>query len=770
LASYQRIALFILFDSIESDLIQHIRHIAGANPGLTAEESDKARTRLLRKAGILLDPDNPYDLVYGLDLLEKFQVLMRNKAGLDAQALDYFKSISSQVARSIGVRNDIMHGRPLTVDEHIFAFSFAQGLLSKGGYWPNLRQAYLEYANSPTAFVQRSIQFLDEPPQAEVLHNLPPPDYDDTGFLSRSTLERDLKKKILGRHPVITVLGEGGNGKTALALQVLYGLVRSNDHGFDAILWVSSKISTLGVSGIQEMQEVAVAATEVMDAAAALEAAGATPRERLYKMLRDNKILLVIDNYETIVGSDIAEFAEDVPGESKLLFTSRLPVGPDLTVLVSELSEHDALVYFYRLVDAYAVDNLKGKNEDLIKRWLNQLSYKPLLIKWLVLGVQSGLQPDRIAANPEAALRFCLDNVILTLGPEAQAVLFVLATLPSPPGAGVIQHVSELKATQIGDGLAQLSRFGLIEANVTEEQGLLYSIKSFSRNYILRIITPKPAVTDRIIRKYRDIEADYQNERTRSINHYYSFKNYKIRSRSEMLIARKLREASSLAARGDFVSADGILLEAKLTDPSYFESYRIESFVAQQQNDIPRALAAYQAAIKLAPEELQLHFFYAGLLMRIGERDLAAEEFDLALEGAVNNGLVWREAARNEMMRHQWSRAQELLTHAFELRIKEHRENIKLTDLQIQLFVRKIEAECRADQLHEAISTVKLLDTYLSNIESSSIDNITISHLSKVLPWLRDVRAGLGESFECNQLAERIYRDYSINKDLLSPS
>lgn len=762
LASYQRIALFILFDSIESDLIQHVRSAAGSQLILTPEETDKARARLSRKAGVLLDADNPFDLIYGLDLAEKFQLLLRNRAGLEASAADYFRSITNQVERSIRVRNDVMHGRPLTVDEHIFAFSFAQSLLSRGGYWPTLKKAYTDYAESPTAFVQKSIQFLDEAPQAEVLHNLPVPDFDDTGFLSRPMLERDLKKKILGRHPVITVLGEGGNGKTALALQVLYNLVRSNDHNFDAILWVSSKTTSLGVAGIEEIQEVAVAATEVMDAAAALGASGETPRDRLYTMLRQNKILLVIDNYETVIGKDIAEFAEDVPGESKLLFTSRLPVGSDLTVLVSELNEKDALTYLHRLVDAYAVRGLMGLKEENYKRWLDQLSFKPLLIKWFVLGVQAGLSPERIAANPEVALRFCLENVILTLGPEAQAVLYVLATLPSPPGSGVIQHVSGLRALQVGDGLAQLSRFGLIETAVTEEQGLLYGIKSFSRNYILRIVSPKPTVVDSILRKYRDIEADYKDERTRSVNHYYLFKNYKIRSRSEMLIARRLREASGFASRGDFALADAVLLEAKMIDPSYFESHRIESFVAQQQNDIPRALAAYQAAIKLAPNEPQLHFFYAGLLMRIGEHDLAADEFELALEGTGDNGLVIREAARNELMRHNWERAQSLLTQAFDVEIKEHKENIKLTDVQVQYFVRKTESDYKSDKLQDAVQNIIRLDTYLAKLDRTSIDSTTIMHLCRIIPWLRSVKIRLGESAECDRLAERISRDYMM--------
>lgn len=111
-----------------------------------------------------------------------------------------------------------MHGRPLTIDQQVIALAFAQTLLKNSGYWPTLRETYTEYTNNPGALLEKSVRFLDEGISTEALHNLPVPEHDATGFLSRPTLERDLKKRILGRNPVISILGEGGNGKTALVV------------------------------------------------------------------------------------------------------------------------------------------------------------------------------------------------------------------------------------------------------------------------------------------------------------------------------------------------------------------------------------------------------------------------------------------------------------------------------------------------------------------------------------------------------------------------
>lgn len=70
-----------------------------------------------------------------------------------------------------------------------------------------------------------------------VLCNLPP---DTRGYISRRGLEDELAALLRGdRHPVITLVGRGGIGKTSLALHVLYSI--ANEDRFFSIVWFSSR-------------------------------------------------------------------------------------------------------------------------------------------------------------------------------------------------------------------------------------------------------------------------------------------------------------------------------------------------------------------------------------------------------------------------------------------------------------------------------------------------------------------------------------------------
>jgi LuxR family glucitol operon transcriptional activator len=740
LANYQRLALFVLFDAIELDLITTIRTAANGASFLTSEEEAKAKAVLSRQTANALDPASPYDQLLGLDIGTKFQVLMRVRDNLDVAASSYFKELATSFEQIIPVRNAVMHGRPLNIEEYAAGFRFAQELLSKSARWPNLQKNYIDYTKSPEMFASRAVSLLDAPPDFGVLNNLPLPDYDDTGFFPRKELERLLKNRILGRYPVVTVLGDGGNGKTALTLQTLYSLIESNDHQFDLIIWFSAKTSALSVEGVRAIADSVTSSSTIISGAAEYEPGDDPPIIRLRRLLEQNRVLLVIDNLETVTGGLIQELVEDVPGESKILLTSRVPIGGDLPINVPELSEEEGRRFLRTVAEAHSVAVLKGLSNERLDFFVSRLSFKPLLIKWFVLGVKSGLDPNAIIANPKVALRFCLENVIDKLSPAAQAVSVVLATVRASISAAVIKEISLLTSLHVEEGLVELVRFGLVDAEDPNGVDRVFKLRQFVSSYIARIVEPSAEATAAIQERYRKADNEFSRERAREQHNRYDPRYFVTRSLSESVAARKLRQINRSIFEGDVDGIEEQLQELKTTNPAYFEVYRVEAFAFYKWSDYSRAITAYEAALEFAQSEPQLHFFFAGMLLRNGYCDRAEVEFSKALELDPGNPKVLREAARNAFQLHKYTDAEKYLAEAVATTSKTQRDIIITMDLQIQSYVRHIEHLVAMNNFTEAMERCEVFLNFLRGLDCRFFDATMLEHMRQVFSPIAAIR------------------------------
>lgn len=737
MASYQRTALFIFFDAIERDLVARLRLIVPDSTValLTVEEESKAVARLHRRGSHHASSTSPYDLIHGLDLGDKLAVLMRHKLSLDEGARAYFSEKRSHLERAIPVRNAVMHGRPLTTEEYSAGFVLAQDLLKSPLYWPNLASTYAEFNADPSSYIATAFAFLDAEPSSVSLHNLPPPDYDDTGFFPRPALEQDLRKKILGRHPVITVLGEGGNGKSALALQTLYGLVASNDHDFDAIVWVSAKASKLTVPEIVRIEGAITNSVGLFsEIADQFEPGDDAPIDRVRRLLSDNKVLLAIDNLETVLDKSIQDFVADIPGQSKVLFTSRVPLGSDLSVVVDPFTALEARGFIKRLADAYDIEPLKRIKSGNLNGHLERLGHKPLLLKWFALGVHSGIMPERISGDPEVALKFCMENVFERLSDGAKALLQVLAIVPRPVSATVLQYVTALPATKIEIGLSELVRFSLVEGDRGADVEYSYHTKPFVRSYLTKALKTKSSEEREIVSRYRTIEAAFQEEQGRKRGNRYDLRSFTVRSRSEAIAARRLRHAITLALKERCAEAFEIVNELTISSPGYFEVFRVEAFVAFRDNDAIRANNAYLTALELTSDQPQLHAAYAGLLMRsFGDYVGAAKHYDAALKLDPESMFLLRESARNQFFLYEFAAAQTLLDRAWAQPRPTHRDEIVITDLQVQSYIRNAEFLNDKGDPKGAADALCELARFLPRIEPSVLDATLLDHLRKSL-------------------------------------
>jgi predicted ATPase/class 3 adenylate cyclase len=144
-----------------------------------------------------------------------------------------------------------------------------------------------------------------------VNHNLP---VQVTSFVGRSE-EIAAALRLLSGSRIVTLLGPGGTGKSRLALQV--AAEAAEDFG-DGVFFVP-------LASVTDPELIPSAILGAMGVSAS--SGRRSPAEHVLTFLRDKEVLLILDNFEHLVGGAglVGDIARGSPG-SKLLVTSRVPL------------------------------------------------------------------------------------------------------------------------------------------------------------------------------------------------------------------------------------------------------------------------------------------------------------------------------------------------------------------------------------------------------------------------------------------------------------
>ncbi|MDW9205199.1 NB-ARC domain-containing protein [Escherichia coli] len=198
-------------------------------------------------------------------------------------------------------------------------------------------------------------------------HNLPLPDFDETGLIGRQSHVQKVKQLCYGAFPVISIVGEGGVGKTALALKVAYEILEDEDNPFDAIVWVSSKTTQITVNEIKEIKDAISDSIGVIQEISN-QIIGTSVKqsnfEEIIEYLTTFKIALFIDNLETILDDNIREFVGALPQGSKIIITSRIGLGAfEYPVRLQGIDESYASQLMRILAKIRGVDSLEKIEE-----------------------------------------------------------------------------------------------------------------------------------------------------------------------------------------------------------------------------------------------------------------------------------------------------------------------------------------------------------------------------------------------------------------------
>ena len=249
-----RARLYVLLDAFERDirsiLTRFILSEMPPNEALGSFFDSANEKRRQEGAG-----DN--SLVEYLNLREGYDLLNTHRRLLPEELATEVLKLTSNLDRLVRIRHRVMHARPLVPGDSYAAVSLLNQYQAKN--WQELKRTVGQLSADPS---WEPIVTINET-TGFALENLPLPDYDDTGLVGRTRETQEIVQLLKrGREPVLTITGEGGIGKTALALEVAYRIVDDPDRPFDAVLWTSLKYEKLTAAGIRNIAGAARASQE----------------------------------------------------------------------------------------------------------------------------------------------------------------------------------------------------------------------------------------------------------------------------------------------------------------------------------------------------------------------------------------------------------------------------------------------------------------------------------------------------------------------------
>ncbi|MEX2474474.1 NB-ARC domain-containing protein [Marinobacter sp.] len=541
-------------------------------------------------------------------------------------------------------RNRVCHSRPLEPNDLNDLLDFVYELNKRGGgmLWKNINEARKNLDNPAFALSLNIPNFWKESKKT-ISHNLPLPEFDDTGFMGREKDRKSINKLLTSNTKVISIVGEGGVGKTALAQRCLYDIleicedVSVNEPVFEIIVWVTLKANRLTVKGIEQIKSAVDTGAglfhEVSKNLSGLDPSNAkTALAEISEYMSEFRILLCIDNLETISSEEVRDFLADVPADSKVLITTRIGLGEiEYRYKLDNLDDKHAIELMRTMSKLLNLDSLYKKKNDILKNLCVRLYNNPLLIKWYVLAVAGGKSPsdliDKKNVSFTDALRFCFENLYDRLGSVESKVISIVACMRRPVSAVELRFfLGETPEIEVEEALHQLNNSSMLVStgDRLERQERLYNLTGVAEEYINSIRPVKDDIYQLVKAKRKELQK-ILDQHSIIRNHYkYDVNAISWKTRDEKICSIYLKKALIEAKKGNFEGSESLVDTAKKMMPEFSECYRIHGMILKEQNPF-KAGSQYDTAVDLAPHSAISHYSYAQFL-------IAEEDFDRALE------------------------------------------------------------------------------------------------------------------------------------------
>ena len=629
-----RMTVYALISSIEEELRHIIKSHISDKSLFSQELNNRCNNRIEKDIGAVFGDITTDEIIDYFDLGDTFQVINSNQDQFPINICKSIKKLTKDFETLIPIRNRVMHIRPLNFDDLSKTTEICKKLQSSTEYtWEKVIEVINKISKDSSFLLGLEVKNYDE--LSSVSHNLPMPDFDETGLIGRDEEIKKIKQLCYGGFPVISIVGEGGVGKSALALKVAYELVEDQKPAFDAVVWVTSKTTQITVNEIKEIDGAISDSLGIIQEISAQTAGESSSFEDVIDYLSNFKIALFIDNLETILDDNIKNFVGSLPQGSKIIITSRIGLGAfEYPVKLQGIEENYASQLLRSIAKTRGVDALSKIDENISRKYVSRMHRNPSYIKWFVSCVQTGKAPETVLQNSDLFLDFCMSNVYDFLSRPAQQLTSSLLCAPGLKDIAELAYLNNFGSLEIQKSIQELMATNMLSQTSKSKGASIkttYELSELARAYLGKYHKPTQKFQKLIRDKRNKLNSLFEKQISKRNGNNYSIKNVKFRDKTDRIIVKMLMDSLSFISSGKHDKAFSILEEAHRLAPDYFEVARFMAYFHQKSGNLNDARKQYELAIVLAPNAPQLYYWFGKFLLHEEENvDEAVEQFKQA--------------------------------------------------------------------------------------------------------------------------------------------
>ncbi len=319
--------------------------------------------------------------------------------------------------------------------------------------------------------------------------NLPPRPLD---YVSRDELEKELSSVLCNdRHPIVTLVGRGGIGKTSLALEVLYRIADSLPR-FTGIVWLSARDIDLLPHGPKLVRPSALTPRDMATQFASLfqpagwDKKGFNNEEYLAESLShsqvDGPLMVVFDNFETVQQPvDVFNWLDSrIRLPNKILITTRhRDFRGDYPVDVGGMTEHQCNELVLKTCGKLGIaDRI---TPEFLKDVYRESEGHPYVAKILVGEAADGKnihRIERVVATKDDLLDALFERTYKRLSPAAKRIFLTLSNwrslVPQIALEAALLRPGQVERIDVASAVEELRHVSFVDEPINKQDDRIF--------------------------------------------------------------------------------------------------------------------------------------------------------------------------------------------------------------------------------------------------------------------------------------------------------